>query len=215
MLFEEFKAKLIFELKKELPGFSAQNHMAPMGRKIIDEYLNANISPKKSAVLILIYPNANVSGIYVVLIIRTENEKGNHSGQISFPGGGFNESDSSLADTALRETEEEIGVDRRAVKIIGELSPVYIPVSNYIVCPFVGICDHRPVFRKHNLEVKELLEVEINEFLSESNKTTSEIFMKIRNQKVNVPCYNIKGKIIWGATAMIISEFEEVIGRIK
>ncbi len=215
MKFDEFAAKLTFELKKELPGFSVQNRMDPIGRKSANEYLNANSSPKKSAVMILLYPNVNVSDIQIVLIVRSENEKGNHSGQISFPGGGFDETDLDLSATALRETEEEIGVDRRTIKIIGALSSLYIPVSNYIVYPFVGICNHKPVFQKNILEVDDLLEVEIKELLLEKNKTSSDIFLKLMNRTMNVPCYNIRGKIIWGATAMIISEFTEVIRRIK
>jgi 8-oxo-dGTP pyrophosphatase MutT (NUDIX family) len=215
MIFEEYAEKLIIELKKGLPGFSAQNHMDPIGRKTAGEYLNEKGAPKKSAVMILVYPNANASSIHVMLIVRAEHEQGSHSGQISFPGGGFEESDINLSDTALRETEEEVGVDRRTIRIIGELSSVYIPVSNYLVFPFVGICNHSPVFQKHSLEVKDLLEIKINEFLSERNKTTSDIFLKSRNLRINVPCYNIGGKIIWGATAMIIAEFAEVIRRIK
>ena len=215
MKFEQFATKLTFELKKELPGFSAQNRMDPIGRKTANEYLNVNSSPKKSAVMILLYPEIHTLSIQVVLIVRSENEKGNHSGQISFPGGGFDEMDLDLSATALRETEEEIGVDRRAIKIIGELSSLYIPVSNYLVHPFVGICNHKPVFQKNILEVDDLLEVEINEFLLVRNKASSDIFLKLMKRTMNVPCYNIRGKIIWGATAMIISEFSEVIRRIK
>lgn len=214
-MFEEFAAKLVFELKNQLPGFSAQNIMDPIKRKKANEYLNDTISPKKSAVLILLYPNSNDSAIHVMLIIRAKSEQGNHSGQISFPGGGFDASDIDLSDTALRETEEEIGVDRKAIKIVGELSPVYIPVSNYHVRPFIGICNSRPVFQINSLEVNDLLEVEITQFLLESNRTTSDVFLKIRNQKVQVPCYHIGGETIWGATAMIIAEFSEVIRRIK
>jgi 8-oxo-dGTP pyrophosphatase MutT (NUDIX family) len=215
MMFEEFAGKLIIELKKDLPGFSVQNHMDPIGRQSADEYLNATVLPKKSAVMILLYPGANASAVHVMLIIRAENEKGSHSGQISFPGGGVDEADINLSDTALRETEEEIGVDRRTIKVIGELSSVYIPVSNYLVRPFVGLSLKRPFFQKQTLEVDDLLEIEINEFLSEGNKTTSDIFLKTSNRRMNVPCYNIRGKIIWGATAMIISEFAEVIRRVK
>jgi len=215
MMFEEFAEKLVFELKKELPGFSVQNHMDPIGRKSTNEYFDANSAPKKSAVMILLYPSINSSAIHVMLIVRAENEKGNHSGQISFPGGGFDEEDVDLAVTALRETEEEIGVDRKLIKVIGELSSLYIPVSNYLVRPFVGICEQKPVFNKHSLEVDDLLEIEINEFLSEKNKTTSDIFLKLLNRTMNVPCYKIGGKIIWGATAMIIAEFAEIIRRVK
>ena len=215
MTFEELSKKLAAELKKELPGFSVQSKMDPISRKQPGEYLNASRSPKNSAVMVLLYPNEQTSVASVILIVRSEHEKGNHSGQISFPGGGVDEKDADLSSTALREMEEEIGVDRNSISVIGALSPLYIPVSNYLVHPFVGIATKRPVFKKNDREVNSLLEVAIHEFLTDKNRTTSDIFLKLRNQTMQVPCFSINGKIIWGATAMMLAEFSEVVRRIR
>ena len=120
-----------------------------------------------------------------------------------------------LCETAQRETEEEVGVSRKSISMLGELTPLYIPVSNYMVYPFVGVCNTAPVFTVHPLEVKYLIEVDLNELLSDTNKTTTMKHIKIRNQEMEVPCHDINGKIIWGATAMIISEFSEIIRRMN
>lgn len=199
----------------ELPGFSAQKLMAPLGRKPPSDYMDMGISPKKSAVLILLYADPNHFRVKTVFILRTENEGGSHAGQISFPGGGMDESDKNLSETALREAEEEIGVDRNAVSLLGALTPLYIPVSNYMVHPYVGMVNSVPEFKLHPLEVKGLLEVEINDLMAAKNKGDIERFIKIRKGNMQVPCYTINGEIIWGATAMIISEFTEILRRVK
>ncbi|MBI4930110.1 MAG: CoA pyrophosphatase [Bacteroidetes bacterium] len=213
-MFEEFVKKLSAEIKKDLPGFSAQKLMAPLGRTPPGEYLKENVVPKKSAVLILLYPDVRKFSPKTVLILRPENEGGNHAGQVSFPGGGYDDSDIDLSETALRETEEEIGVNRRSVSLLGALTPLYIPVSNYLVHPFVGICHIKPVFKIQPLEVEDLLECDAEEFLSPKNKSAILKHIKVKNKKMKVPCYHINGKIIWGATAMIIAELEEIIKRI-
>ena len=229
--FEKFAKNLFSELKHELPGFSAQKLMAPLGRKPPSYYLNEKIVPKKSAVLILIYPSSPKESLRTrrgekgkgvvwaevaktVLIERTDNE-GIHAGQISFPGGQADETDENLSATALREAEEEIGVNRKSISIIGVLTPLYIPVSNYMVHPFIGIANATPVFTSHTAEVKNIIEIEINEFISDKNKSSIRRHIKIINTEMEVPCYNIRGKIIWGATAMLISELSEIIRRIK
>lgn len=214
-MFEEFAKNLMREIQKDLPGFSAQKIMAPLGRKPPLEYLKENVVPKRSAVLILLYPKINPYSIKTVLIQRPENEGGNHAGQISFPGGGVNDLDKDLSETALREAEEEIGIDRSRVSILGELSPLYIPVSNFMVHPFVAISSEAPLFRLHTKEVQEVIEVELDELTSEKNVGSVTRFIKIRNETTEVPCYNVNGKIIWGATAMIISELGEIIRRMN
>ena len=214
-MFEEFVKKLSHEIKRELPGFSAQKIMAPLGRKPPLEYLKENAVPRKSSVLILLYPQLSPFSIKTVLIVRPENEGGNHAGQISFPGGSADEGDKDLRETALREAEEEIGISRKSVSVLGELSPLYIPISNFMVHPFIGITGIPPDFRIHPAEVQELLEVELDDLFAEKNKRRAEQFIKIRNLKMEVPCYAVKGKLIWGATAMIISEFEEIIRRMN
>jgi len=214
-MFKEFIKKLSREIQKDLPGFSAQKLMAPPGRKKTDSYLAKNIIPKKSAVLILLYPLENPFSVRTVLILRPEKSGGNHGGQISFPGGGIDDTDKNMSDTALRETEEEIGIDRSQVTLLGELSPLYIPVSNFLVHPFVGTLSSIPMFKIHPAEVSELLEVELNELLSCKNQKTAERFMKAKGSVSEVPCYEINGKIIWGATAMIIAELMEIVRRMS
>ncbi|MEK6615378.1 MAG: CoA pyrophosphatase [Bacteroidota bacterium] len=215
LLFEEFVKKLSDEFNRKLPGFSAQKLMAPLGNRHPNTFLNKNKSPKKSAVLLLLYPAINRKDIKTVFILRPENESGSHAGQISFPGGGYDETDIDLSGTALREAEEEIGVQRKTVSLVGALTPLYIPVSNYMVHPFVGMSKEIPEFKIHPLEVQELFECEIIELISEKNKGTILKHLKVINQEKAVPCYNINGKIIWGATAMIISELSEIINRNK
>lgn len=208
--FEEFIINLKNALKIELPGFPAQKLMAPLGRRPPSDYLN-NRTPRKSAVLILLYPGFKNHGVKTVLIVRSEKEGSTHGGQISFPGGGFQESDVNLSETALREAEEEIGVDKSAVSLIGELTSLYIPVSNYLVSPYIGIYKSEPEFTIHTAEVKELMEVELSEFLSPGSRHTITKYIKMLDTDKQVPCYTINGKIIWGATAMIVSELSEVI----
>lgn len=212
--FEKFIKKLSQQLSQNLPGFSAQKLMAPLGRKPPQEYLNEKIVPVNSAVLILIYPDKKTFLPKIILIKRTENAS-IHSGQISFPGGKQDELDENLSVTALRETEEEIGVSRKFISLIGKLSPLYIPVSNYMVHPFVGSIKETPALISHEKEVKEIMEVELEQFSLEKNKTFIKKFIRIKNMEMEVPCYNLNEKIIWGATAMIISELSEIIKRMK
>src|ERR1051326_8062163 len=157
--FETFTKKLFLEISKDLPGFSAQQLMAPLGRKPPIEYLKENITPKNSAVLILIYPDENTFSPKLILIERADHEGRTHSGQIAFPGGRFEENtDKDFMETALRETEEEIGIKRNLISIVGALTPLYIPVSNYMVHPFVGKAEIKPTFIIHDREVKGILE---------------------------------------------------------
>lgn len=214
-MFDAFIQKLSQELKKELPGFSAQKRMAPLGRKPPIEYLKKDVTPKKSAVLVLIYPDKQTHLPKTTFILRPENEGGSHAGQISFPGGKFDEEDQDLSFTALRETEEEIGVDRNSVKVIGELTPLYIPVSNYMVHPFIGVSNAVPEFKLHLLEVQDLLECPLEELRSEKNKGTTQRKLIILNREEEVPCYKINNRIIWGATAMIVAELEELLRKIE
>ncbi len=213
-MFKEFVRKISIELKKDLPGFTAQQLMDPIRRVKFDEYLSEKEVPKKSAVLILFYPDPLQLSIKTVLILRPENEVGSHAGQVSFPGGGYDVSDKDLSETALREAEEEIGADRQYIAVAGALTPLYIPVSNYMVFPFVGIANIRPEFKIHPIEVESLLECDINEFLLEENKTKVLRHIKLAKKDIEVPCYRINKKIIWGATAMMISELEEMLRKL-
>jgi len=214
-MFVDFSKKISGELKLKLPGFSAQSRMSPPGRKAMIDSMNEKINPQLSAVLILLFSDDQSKSPKIVLIERSENENGNHSGQIAFPGGRVEDSDSSLLKAALREAEEEIGINQSDVTILGALTPLFIPVSNFLVHPFVGVNFGCPEFIKHSKEVNDIVSVGLDDLFSKEIKSTAEILIKNRSQKMEVPCYKIEGKVIWGATAMIISEFEEIIRRIK
>jgi 8-oxo-dGTP pyrophosphatase MutT (NUDIX family) len=197
-----WKEQLESELGKPLPGVEAQLRMSPaMRRPVSVEY------PLKNAgVLILLYPYG--SSICTVFIKRTEYE-GVHSGQVSLPGGMYKEEDGSLMKTALREANEETGLDKSAVTIIGKLTPLHIPVSNVNVHAFVGVTDRRPDFIHDPAEVQYLIEESLDELLNEVNRKTKT--MNLFGNEVIVPYFDIKDNHIWGATAMIISEFSEIV----
>lgn len=203
---ENWKEQLASELKKPLPGVEAQLRMSPeMRRPVSVEY------PLKNAgVLILLYPH--ISRIYTVFIKRTEYE-GVHSGQVSLPGGMHEEKDGSLMNTALREANEETGIDISSVTIIGKLTPLHIPVSNVNVHAFVGVTDSRPYFIHDPAEVQYLIEESLDELLNEVNHKTRA--MTLFGNEVIVPYFDILGNHIWGATAMIISEFAEVVKKVR
>ena len=201
-----YKELLREELKKDLPGTEAQYKMAP-GLRL---HIKPNTDVKKAAVLILLYPNGDSLSI---VFIRRPKYIGIHSGQISLPGGKMEQNDSDLAVTALREAEEEIGINRNDVEILGQLSPLFIPVSNMLVSPVIGYVAAKPVFYAQQGEVVELIETSIEEFLRPG--VIQDKIKIIRFTRAIVPYYNIHGYHIWGATAMIISEFTEVLQRIE
>lgn len=205
--FNDFVNELKWQLDKPLPGFKAQIRMTSIDRSNESEFKAKYTTAKKGAVLIFLYPYKN--SIYSVFIRRQEYE-GVHSGQISFPGGRFEDSDKSLINTALREAKEEIGVDISRVEIIGQISKLYIPPSNFLVFPVIGITDERPDFFADNKEVKEILEIKFSNFLNDKNIDYKEITV-FNKLKITAPCYNINGNIIWGATAMILSELCEIL----
>jgi 8-oxo-dGTP pyrophosphatase MutT (NUDIX family) len=211
--FQQFIEIFLKKINAALPGFPAQKLMAPPGRKQFEKYFFEKTT-RKSAVLVLFFPG-ETGEINTILIKRPEAEIGSHAGQISFPGGGFITEDKSLFHTALRETHEEIGVNRAEVVFLGGLTPVYIPVSNYMVYPFAGSIHKKPTFSLNAAEAEEIIEVQVKEILNAENISKTEVFVKRMGKTMAVPCYKINGKIIWGATAMIISELAEIIKRIK
>lgn len=208
MQFQSFINKLRQQLTEPLPGEVAQFKMAPERRITISEYYElGNNNPRPSAVLICLYPYQE--NIYTLLMLRPE-EQGAHSGQISFPGGRFETSDIMLQTTALREANEEIGLDQRKVTVLGALTKLYIPVSNSMVQPFIGYIDGKPELKKNEEEVKEIIETDISLIMNPSLKGYA-IFTGFNKFQIEAPYYNIYGHKVWGATAMILSELESLI----
>jgi 8-oxo-dGTP pyrophosphatase MutT (NUDIX family) len=193
------------KLSQPLPGTEAQLRMAPAMRQPVA----ADRPLRKSGVLILLYPYEG--SIYTVFIRRAEYD-GLHSGQISLPGGIFEKSDDSLSFTALRETMEETGMPIEEAGIIGQLTCLHIPVSNINVFPFVAVCDKRPDFIPDPTEVQYLIETSLDELFNPLN--CKKKIMKIAGKEIEVPYFDVRGNRIWGATAMILSEFLEIVGKI-
>lgn len=207
MEFRVFIESIKKKLEKPLPGVYSQLKMASMRRLIKDGKVVIPDDVRHGGVLVLFYPADGK--IHMVFIKRTE-YPGVHSGQISLPGGGWEESDRDMIDTALREAEEEIGVNRHAVVPIGKLTDLFIPPSNFLVTPIVGYTNERPNFRPDPEEVERILEVPLEELLDELNLQEKDItiFPAIR---LKVPCFYIDGNVIWGATAMMLNELIDVI----
>ncbi|MBW6459411.1 MAG: CoA pyrophosphatase [Bacteroidales bacterium] len=203
--------ELMDNLKKRLalplPGLEAQLKMAGMRRIIRQGKVQVPDDFKKAAVLILFYPGDE--DVKLVFIRRNE-YRGAHSGQISFPGGRYEPEDRDLTETALRETEEEIGINRNKVKIIGLLTDLYIPPSHFLVTPVVGYITERPIFHPDPEEVKGILEVSLKDVLSEETQQVKKITI-FHGIRWKVPCFYVNEAVIWGATAMILSELTEVI----
>ncbi|MEM6699535.1 MAG: CoA pyrophosphatase [Bacteroidota bacterium] len=148
---------------------------------------------------------------YFPLIQRTSsNPNDRHSGQISFPGGKREEADLDLEMTAVREAEEEIGVPAKDIMILGRLTRLYIPVSNFMVHPFVGYLSYVPNFVRQQSEVVEVLEIPLSELRNPATRKKKEIKLSQGIRLKDVPYFDIQDKTIWGATAMILSEFLEV-----
>jgi 8-oxo-dGTP pyrophosphatase MutT (NUDIX family) len=198
---------IIEKLKQPLPGLSAHLELAPYRNEIELDFKNKN--PKIASTLLLIYPKDGKT--FFCLIERQEYE-GTHSNQISFPGG-KNESGESMKETALRETKEEIGVDPISINIIGELTQVFVPPSNFLIHPFVGYCDFKPDFIASEREVKRIIEVNIEElFKKDVIKNKKMSFKKSsRNVDFEVPYLDLNNKIVWGATSVILNEFRKML----
>jgi 8-oxo-dGTP pyrophosphatase MutT (NUDIX family) len=193
-------------LLSELPGSKAHLKMMPEGRNLFPPAGNA----LDAAVMILIYWFENEW--HTILIQRTEYD-GAHSGQISFPGGKADDTDANLLQTALRETQEEIGVNPGEIMYAGKLTPLFIPVSNMQVHPFVGLLDTRPGYIPDSKEVDSVIDVPLKALLNPDN-----IMQKawiIRGTEVTVPYYRVDDNEIWGATAMIMAEFLEVFSQVN
>jgi 8-oxo-dGTP pyrophosphatase MutT (NUDIX family) len=190
-------------LQKPLPGRNAQFRMAHLARR---GYAEAPPSARKAAVLALFYPKNTVWQL--ALIQRTSsNPNDQHSGQISFPGGRFDpHHDESLLHTALRETEEEIGIPKHQIQALGALTELYIPVSNFLVFPFVGFSSETPDFNLQATEVQSILEVPFSHFQHPDNCSVADVKVGGKLTLNNVPCFVLNHHIIWGATAMILSE---------
>jgi 8-oxo-dGTP pyrophosphatase MutT (NUDIX family) len=203
LFFEAFKKRIA----ETLPGEAAQHRMSSRARIPTADYLKQNPSHRNSAVLLPLYPHAGT--IYTALIRRPSYD-GMHSGQLGLPGGKAEEGDASFTFTAIRETEEEVGIKIPGENILGALSSVYIPVSNFLIYPFVAKLDERPQWIPDKHEVDAVIEFPVTYLFAAELKDRRRISLG-NNMFIDAPCYIIDGQILWGATAMIFSELESLV----
>jgi 8-oxo-dGTP pyrophosphatase MutT (NUDIX family) len=196
------------ELERPLPGIETQLEMAA-GNRVFYKEFEKKENPKEGSVLIILYPENN--NWHTVFIKRTP-DPGPHSGQMAFPGGMTESEDKSLFETALREAEEEVGIDSKQITYIGKLTPLHIPVSNILVHPFIGAFQQRPLLTASKNEVAEIFETPLNAFLDLS--VLSFFSFEYKGNKYKAPSYIIGKYTIWGATAMMWNEFLTIYKRI-
>ncbi len=192
-----------------LGGYEAQRKMEHLARfSMMQKAPKIPANHRSAAVMCLLYPAENDWN--VVFIVRPSYD-GAHSGQIAFAGGGIEPEDENMQATALRETEEEIGVAPHLIEIISPLTPLFIPVSNFMVYPFVGILEKRPIFTPQASEVVEILEIPLNIFRNEENIKITTLKLEKGITLEKVPYYDLNGRVLWGATAMMMAEFIDIV----
>ncbi len=190
-----------------LGGLTSQFRLAPKIRlKYTEEMIAAN-NPRQAAVLALFYPDKNQQTRFLLTLRASYN--GTHSAQVSFPGGKIEQDDIDLIHTAKRETFEEVGINQEDITIIKQLTDAYIPPSNFLVTPYIGFIDYTPNFNISE-EVKETIEVKFSDLLDDSNITTNKLTTSYASN-VDIPCFKLNDYIVWGATAMILSEIKDIL----
>ena len=210
MTLSELTNLLFREINFNLPGEVSHELMAPFKRTKASAIVNSKTQPKLSAVLMLIYPKNDIP--HFTLIQRTA-YKGTLGGQISFPGG-KQEAEESLKETALRETFEEIGVAPDKIQVLGEITQIYIPPSNFLVSPFIGFVDFEPVFTPEVKEVEEIIEVKISDLIDNEKIKRKKIKVGKYTETpilIDVPYFELNYNTVWGATATILSEVRQML----
>ncbi|MGB0895780.1 MAG: NUDIX hydrolase [Flavobacteriaceae bacterium] len=195
--------------KIALPGIDAQFKMAPEIRKKLGKTINvAERNPKHAAVLALLCPDEN-NEVKMVFMLR-KTYQGVHSNQIGFPGGKLEDTDANLKAAALRETHEEIGVAANDITVLRELTDVYIPPSNFLVTPFLGIVSKPPYYILEEKEVERIIEIPLQHVLSDDFVSTK-IITTSYAKDLEVPVFKFQDEVIWGATAMMLSEIKDLL----
>lgn len=209
MEFEKF-LKSVSKIKNiPLPAETSHFKMVPPFRQeLLKKQGNAIKQAKHAGVLALFYPNKNNQTTFILILRNTY--KGVHSAQVAFPGGKLETQDASLQDTALRETFEEVGVPIDTVQIVQKISQVYIPPSNFYVQPFIGITPNTPKFIKQDKEVEALIEVDLEHFLDHKSLISKKVKTSY-SVEVEVPAFKLNNYVVWGATAMMLSEIKDLL----
>ncbi len=202
---EQFKLALSQKLKAGLPGYEAQRLMEPPMRNTFE--LDSSKAKKAATVLILYFEEE----WKFILIRRSSHPLDKHKGQIGFPGGSI-EKGEKANDAAIREANEEIGISSDKFELVGKLSDLFIPVSNFLVMPYVAFGEVKiDELIKEEAEVDEIISIKLNDLL-DSNRVQKKSMRMANGMNINdIPYFDIDGLEIWGATAMMLSEFREIV----
>lgn len=208
MDFQDFLQYVPNLIPVELPAVAAHIKMATKER--IEALKNLDLqaeNPRIAAVMMLFYPKNEKT--HLVLIVRNA-YNGVHSSQIAFPGGKYESTDADYEETALRETQEEVGVSTEKIEVIKHFTPMYIPPSNFLVHPYLGISKEELLFYPDSREVADIIELPLSVFLDDKIIVEATLSTSYGNN-ILVPAFNIQNHIVWGATAMILSELRDVL----
>lgn len=205
MISSVFTRRLRESLKESLPGEEGHMGMAPefRGEK------TSSVNPTPAAVLILLFPREGKIG---TVFIKRNEYNGPHSAQVSFPGGAWEAGDGSLEKTALRETREELGI-KGNIHILGSLTQLHIPVSNFVVTPYVGWMEDAPAYQPDQSEVQYVIETSLSVLMNPENSLSEK--WDHHERSILVPFYRVGEEKIWGATAMMLCEFLLVVSRMQ
>jgi len=203
------KSELKYRLSKPLPGLTAHLKMAPANRAqdLISNKDNT-LNAMKSAVLILFFHDEDV---LKMIVIRRSQYVGIHSGQIAFPGGRYDEEDKDVKTTALREIKEEIGIPEDKIEILGRLSDIYVPPSNFLISVFVGYLAEKPEYKIEEREVDEVIEIPFDDFFKLDVIKQKDFYVNSLKVANKVPYFDVTNAEIWGASAMVVSELLDIL----
>ena len=203
---EDFIERLRHRLAEDLPGQAAQFLMAPVGRSRAHPQRGAIASSRQSAVLLYLYLHQED---WRLVLMKRPHYDGVHSGQISIPGGCLEQGEEH-SQAALREFEEETGVRVHRHQLLGDLSELFIPASNFVVRPYVAYATQMPNFFPDPVEVERIIELRLPVLLRDDAIKQGKVHLADGVQ-VETPYFEIEDHRVWGATAMILSEFKEIV----
>lgn len=210
-MMDELTARLSERMASPLPGLQAQLRMASKLRLKAAQTYNPDTSNAKiGAVLIALFPD---NGTIRTVLMKRPDYDGTHSGQISFPGGKMEEKDASVVETALREAEEEVNIKPSEVKVIGQLTELYIPPSNFLVHPVIGVLKMPPNLIADQHEVQSIHLPELSYLFRDDIIQEKDIILS-SGFRMRTPYFEVDGHTVWGATAMIIAEMRSVFEEI-
>ena len=207
-MMDEITARLSERFQAPLPGLPAQLRMASgLRANAAKSFKIDRTNARVGAVLIALFFDG---GTLKTVLMKRPDYDGTHAGQVSFPGGKVEEVDVDIVQTALREAEEEVNIKPNDVRVIGQLTELYIPPSNFLVHPIVGVLDKMPDLVPDAHEVESIHLPEVSYLLRDDIIDETEILLST-GYKLKTPSFKVDGHTVWGATAMIISELKDVL----